>query len=164
MGKLGDEILTPRFVVARILYDADDLGSRRLAKRLLDANAQNAADIEAAADNLIVLAHVARHRLAGQGHRVERRLSLYDRSVEGNLLPRLDDDGLAQSYRSGVDGLHAPLALHMGRVGPDIHQLGDALAALVFRIVLEEFAYLEEEHHEDCLGELVLCAGQESDT
>ena len=41
--------------------------------------------------------------------------------------------------------------------------MGNALAALPFGIALEEFADLEEQHHEDGLGELGLCPREEAD-
>ena len=41
--------------------------------------------------------------------------------------------------------------------------MSDAVAAFTFGIAFEEFADLEEEHHEDRLGELRLCARQEAD-
>ncbi len=40
--------------------------------------------------------------------------------------------------------------------------MGDAVAAPAFGVALEEFADLEEEHHEHCLGKLCLRAGQEA--
>ena len=51
----------------------------------------------------------------------------------------------------------------MGDIRPYIHQMGDTVAALALSITLKEFAYLEEEHHEDGLWELRLCPRQESD-
>ena len=51
----------------------------------------------------------------------------------------------------------------MGRVWTDVHQVGDALAALALGIAFEQLTYLEEQHHEDGLGKLGLSTGQEAD-
>ena len=51
----------------------------------------------------------------------------------------------------------------MRHIWPDIHQMGNALSALPLGIALKEFAHLEEEHHEDGLGELGLGTGEETD-
>ena len=42
--------------------------------------------------------------------------------------------------------------------------MGDAVATLAFSKTLEEFTYLEEEHHENSLWKLRFCTRQESDT
>ena len=51
----------------------------------------------------------------------------------------------------------------MGDVWTDVHEVGDAVAALAFGIALEEFTDLEEEHHEDGFWELRLSPRQETD-
>ena len=51
----------------------------------------------------------------------------------------------------------------MGDVGADVHQVGDALAALSLGIALEQLADLEEQHDEHRLRELRLGTRQEAD-
>ena len=51
----------------------------------------------------------------------------------------------------------------MYHLGPDIHQVGNALSALPLGIAFEQLAHLEEEHHEDRLGELRLGSWHETD-
>ena len=51
----------------------------------------------------------------------------------------------------------------MRHIRADVHQMGDALPALALSITLEEFADLEEKHHENGLRELGLCPRQETD-
>ena len=51
----------------------------------------------------------------------------------------------------------------MGRIGPDVHQMGDRFPAAAFRDALEQFAHLEEQHHEHRLGKLRRGARQEAD-
>ena len=51
----------------------------------------------------------------------------------------------------------------MGDVGTDVHEVGDAVTGLALSIALEEFADLEEEHHEDSLGVLGLGTREETD-
>jgi hypothetical protein len=48
-------------------------------------------------------------------------------------------------------------------VGPDVHEMADALSALPLGIALEELAHLEEEHDEHRLQELRLGPWQEAD-
>ena len=45
----------------------------------------------------------------------------------------------------------------MSHVWTDIHQMGNAVTALVFCIALKQLANLKEQHDEDCLGKLRLC-------
>ena len=47
-------------------------------------------------------------------------------------------------------------------IGADIHEMSNAVAAFTLGIAFEELADLEEEHHEDRLGELGLCTRQEA--
>ena len=50
----------------------------------------------------------------------------------------------------------------MRHVGTDVHEVGDAVAGLALGITLEEFANLEEKHHEDSLGVLRLGSGEKT--
>ena len=51
----------------------------------------------------------------------------------------------------------------MGHVRPNVHQMGNALAAASFGVSLEEFAYLEKQHYEHRFRELRLGSWQETD-
>ena len=50
----------------------------------------------------------------------------------------------------------------MRHVRPYVHQMGDAVTALAFGVTLEEFANLEEKHHEDSLWILRLGSGEKT--
>ena len=52
----------------------------------------------------------------------------------------------------------------MGGIGTEVHQVGDGPAGTAFGDSLEQFSNLEEEHHEDCFGELGGRTGQETDS
>ena len=51
----------------------------------------------------------------------------------------------------------------MSHIWTDIHQMGDTVAALAFGVTLEEFANLEEKHHENGLRKFVLGTRKEAD-
>ena len=51
----------------------------------------------------------------------------------------------------------------MRHIWTDVHEVGDAVAALSLGVALEEFTHLEEEHHENSLRELCLSPRQEAD-
>ena len=51
----------------------------------------------------------------------------------------------------------------MSHIGPNVHQVRNAIAALALGIALKEFAHLEEQHHKHRLGELRLGTRQETD-
>ena len=48
----------------------------------------------------------------------------------------------------------------MGGIRPDVHQMGDGLAAPALGDAFEQFAHLEAQHDEHGLGELRLGAGR----
>ena len=51
----------------------------------------------------------------------------------------------------------------MGGIRPDVHQMGDGLAAPALGDAFEQLAHLEEQHDEHSLGELRLGAREEAD-
>ena len=141
----------------------DNLRCRRLAEGLVYPHLQCAGDVDAARDDLTAHADLTRHALTGQRHGVEARAAVDDRTIHRNLLAGLHDDRLAHLHRGGTDHRYLAVALHVGRVGADVHHLRDRFAALVLGIVLEELADLEEQHHEYRLGELRFGSRQETD-
>ena len=55
-----------------------------------------------------------------------------------------------------------PFAYHVCHIGPQVHQMADAMPALPLGIVLAECSYPVEQHHRHGLGKLCLGSGQES--
>ena len=51
----------------------------------------------------------------------------------------------------------------MRHVWTDVHQMGNAVTALVFCIALKQFANLKEQHDKDCLGKLCFCTRKKTD-
>ena len=162
-GKAGDEGLALRLMLAGVLHQTDNLRNGALAESLRGAYLDDARDIDAAGDDLIAGGYIAGQGLARQGNGVQGAGAFDDQAIERHFLTRADDDGLAYPHRIGTDSQQLTIALHIGHVGADVHQVGNALAALAFGIALKEFANLEEQHHEDGLGELGLCPREEAD-
>ena len=150
-------------MLAGVLHQADNLRNGTLAEGLRGAYPDDTRDIDAAGNNFVTDGNIAGQALARQGNGVQGAGAFDDQAIERHFLTRADDDGLAYPHRVGTDGLQLSIALHIGHVGADVHQMGNALAALPFGIALEEFADLEEQHHEDGLGELGLCPREEAD-
>jgi hypothetical protein len=50
----------------------------------------------------------------------------------------------------------------MRHIRTDVHEVGDAVAGLALGVTLEEFANLEEKHHEDSLWILRLGSGEKT--
>ena len=142
-----------------MLDELDDLRDGALAEGLGDPYTEDAGEIDTAGDDLVTHGYVARQRLSRQRHRIEGRATLSDDAVERNFLTRTDDDDIPYPNLFGTDIAVA----QMSHVGPDVHQMADALTALALGIALEELAHLEEEHDEDRLGELGLGTRQEAD-
>ena len=163
VGKARDEALAPRLVLAGVLHEVEDLRGGGLAELLGHASAHDAGDVHAARDDLVARRDVAGRALAGERHGVEARRALHDLAIEGYLLPRTNENRVSHVHVRRRDGLYLAVALHVGGVGTDVHELRDGRAALVLGEVLEELAHLEEEHDEDGLGELGLTAWDEAD-
>ena len=152
LGKAGNEALGAGLVAAGIFHQLQNFGNRGFAERLRCANLQNARHIDAAADDLVARAHIARQALAGQRGGVERGDAVLDHAVDGHLFTRLDNDGRADGDVVGVDLFELTVVLDVRIVGTDIHERGDAAAGLADRIALEQLADLIKEHNGDGLG------------
>ena len=160
-GKTGDESLALRFALAGVLHKADDLRDGALAKSLRGTNKQDTREIDTARDDLVACIHIARQRLTCQGNGIQSGCSLDDDAIQRNFLTRTNHNNRADFDRLRRNDF--PI-FHVSDVGPDVHQMSDAITALTLGIALEEFANLEEEHDEDRLRKLRLSAWQETDT
>ena len=161
--ELRDEALALGLALRGVLHEVQDLRGRRLAERLRRTDPQHARQVHAARQDFFVRADAPGHALAREGDRVQVRAAFQDDAVHGHLLAGLDDDDLAGRDRFGCDRHDTAVSFHMGRIGPDVHQVGDRFPAAAFRDALEELAHLEEQHDEHRLGELRLGARQEAD-
>ena len=150
----GDERLGAGLVRAGVLDQLQDLGDGGLAELLRGADLQHARQVDAAADDLVALRHVAREALAGQGAGVQRRRAGDDHAVQRDLLTGLDHDDAADLHLVRVHLLEGPVPLDVRIVRADVHQRGDALAALADGVGLEQLADLVEQHDCDGLGEI----------
>ena len=113
---------------------------------LVVLNLQQAGDVDAAADDLVPGLDVPGQALAGEGGGVQGRSALQNDAVNGDALAGLDHDGGADLDLIRVYLFQlAVLALNIGVVRADVHQAGNALAALAHGHALEQLADLIEE-------------------
>ena len=105
-----------------------------------------------------------RHRLASERNGVERRLAFDDTSVQRHLFAWLYQYRLANLHIRRRHNDEFAAALYGSGIGTYIHKMGYAVATFALGIAFKQFAYLEEQHHEDCFGKLGLCTWQETDT
>ena len=129
-----------------------NLGDRRFPERLLHRNAQQTADIDAAADDRVARPDLAKRRFARKRHRVQLGTAFQHTAVKRNLFPGAHHDDLADLYFVRRERDLRAVALDRCRVGTDVHQRGNRLAASSHRDVLEQFAHLVEQHDKDRLG------------
>ena len=146
-----DEVLRLRLARAGVLHKVENLRHRRFAEFFRRPHLQHARHVDAAADYLVALFHVARHALARQRARVEARRAIDHHAVDRHLLTRLHDDDAAYADLVRVYLLKRAAALDVRVVRADIHQLADVTAAFADGIALEPLAHLIEEHDRDGL-------------
>ena len=87
-----------------------------------------------------------------------------DHAIQRHLLARLDDEGLPYRDFIRADAFHLSIALHIGHVGTNVHQVRNAFAALALGIALKQLADLEKQHDKDRLRKLCLGTRQKPDT
>ena len=145
------------------IHQVQDLRGRGLAERLRRADPEHARQVHAAREDFVVRADAPGHAFAREGDRVQVRAAFQDDTVHGHLLTGLDDDYLAFRHGFGGDRHEGAVPFHMGRIGPDVHQMCDRFPAAAFRDAFEQFSHLEEQHHEHRLGKLRRGARQEAD-
>ena len=145
-GKAGDEVLGPSLLHAGIFHKIEDLGDGGFAELLGGPDPEQAAHIDAAADDLIPGLDIAGQALAGEGGSVQGGSALDDDAVDGHTLTGLDHNDRAHLDFVGVHLFQlAVLALDVGIVGPDVHQGRDAAAAFADGHALEQLADLIED-------------------
>ncbi len=132
--------------LAGIFHKVQNFGNGGFAEFLGGFHLQQAGHVHAAADDLVAGLHVAGQALAGQGGGVQGGGALYDHTVNGHPLAGLHHDHGADLHVIGVHLLQlAVLAFHVGVVRADVHQAGNALAALAHGHALEQLADLVED-------------------
>ena len=145
-AKLRDEVLGPGFLHAGVFHEVQNFGDGGFAKFLGGLNLQQAGDVDTAADDLVPGLDVPGQALAGEGGSVQGRSALQNDAVNGDALAGLDHDGGADLDLIRVYLLQlAVLALDIGVVRADVHQAGNALAALAHGHALEQLADLIED-------------------
>ena len=155
-GKLGDKVLTLGFVFAGILHQINDFGDGTLSKILGGAHTDDAVEIDATRNHFVALIEVSWGTLACESYGVKAGFTLYDYAVQRDFFAWFDNDGFAYGHLFWRNSPHFSVAFHVGDIGTDIHQLGDAGAALSFSISFKEFPNLEEKHYEDGFRILML--------
>ncbi len=86
-GKAGDERLGAGLAGAGVLHKVENFRDGGFAEGLCRADLQNAAHIDAAADDLVALGHIAGEALARQGAGVQGGIAADDDAVQRDLSP-----------------------------------------------------------------------------
>ena len=148
-AELGDEAFRLCLRVAGGFDQRQNLRDGGFAVTDRDLDFHHAGQVDAAAEDLVALLHVARERFTGQRRGIQARIALDDHTVQRNLLAGLDEDDVARAHTLWADAA-AVVAVHQIRiVRTDVHQLRDGFAALVNRLILEVFANLVQYHDRD---------------
>ncbi len=143
------------------LEDAIDGGLLVGARRL---HHEQAAFVNAAADDWITRADGARHGFAGDGRGVELRAALDHNAVKRHALAGFHHDACAGLHVVGVDLRRRAVGAQQVRVvGGNLHHLGDRAARPVHGVVLEQLAYLVKEHDGGTLGHVRLAFGKKDE-
>ncbi len=141
----------------------DDAVHRAVGISPRGTQVKQSCEVDAPRRHVVAHTHLDGHALAGEGHGVERRLSVVDNSVDGHPLSWLHHDDVAQRHVARCHLCLGAVAQHVRHVGPQVHQVRDALAAAPLGIPLKEFANLEKEHHRHRLHHFVLRTRHEAD-
>ena len=145
-GKAGDEVLGAGLLHAGIFHQVQNFRDGGFAELLGGLHLQQAGHVHTAADDLVAGLHVAGQTLTGQGGGVQGGSAFHDHAVDGHPLTGLHHDDRADLHIVRVHLLQlAVLALNVGVVRADIHQAGNALAALAHGHALEQLADLVED-------------------
>ena len=145
-GKAGDEVFGTGLFHAGVLHQIENFRDGGLAELLGGLHLQQAGHVHTAADDLVSGLDVAGQALTGQGGGVQGGSALHDDTIDGHPLAGLHHDHGADLHVIGVHLLQlAVLAFHVGVVRADVHQAGNALAALAHRHALEQLADLVED-------------------
>ena len=108
---------------------------------------QQTAEVYTAGEHLIPGLHLPGQALAGKGTGVHGGFALRHHAVNGDALPGLHHDDGAHGYILRVHLLQGAAGLNVGVVRADVHQVGDAAAALTHGVALEQLADLIEHHN-----------------
>ena len=124
---------------------------------------QHTGEVDTPRDGLVVDGHIPGDALTSERHGIQAGSPLDNGAVERNFLTRTYDNGLAHLHLFGRQDDGLAITQYGSRVGSDIHEVGDGVAALALGIFLEQFAHLEEKHDKDRLGKFCLCSRKEAD-
>ena len=131
-----------------VFHQFEYLGHGGLTEFLRSAQMQHARHVHAPAQDLIANRHLPRERFSREGCGIERRAPFGHDPVDRHFLAGQDYYYRTRLHIVGVHAAQAAVSvLDIGIIGADVHEGGNAAAALAHRIALEEFTYLIEEHY-----------------
>ncbi len=124
----------------RLLDQADDLRQGRVRADAPGFGLQAAEAVERAADDLVVSALLHRHQLPGQHRLIDRRTAFQDAPVDRDLLPRLDDENVADAHLLDRDFEFLAASHDARRFRAQAHQTPDGVARPAARSGLQQLA------------------------
>ena len=161
MGKARDEIFGAGFPGAGVLHQVQDFTDRGFAEDPGRPDPEDAAHVDAAADDRVSRLHIPGNALPGQGAGVEAGFPGLHDAVQRHLFPGIHDDHRTDGDLVRIHPGQLPVGFDIGVVRPDVHELADVPAAFADGIALEQFADLVEQH--DGNGFLVVTGFQQAD-
>ena len=147
-----------------MLYKLQYLCGGGFAEGLGRLHPQDSAQVYAAGKDLVSLADAAGNAFSRQRNRIQAGCAFNHGSVHGNLVSGTYDDDFPNLHIFRMYRQDFPVPLYVCNVRTDVHEVRNGLPGASLGHFFEEFSHLEEQHDEDRLRELGLCAGHETDT
>ena len=149
-------MLRARLARSRLFHQFEDSRCRGVLKRARGAQADDAREVDTAAQHLVVWSHLAWQGFAREGRQVECRLALHDTAVQRHALARQHHNRFSHGNVFGIRFHQLALLHNVRTVGANLHQGGNAPSASLHGQALEELADLVEEHHSHTLHKVAV--------
>ena len=124
-GKFGNEVFSGCLAGCRILHKFYHLGGGRFRKRLICADFQCTAPVDATGKYGITGAHGTRYGLAGEGGGIKGGIAGKNCAVQRNTLTWPDDNGFTNCHLPRRNGHFRAVSPYAGGIGADIQQGGN---------------------------------------
>ena len=160
-GEAGDKVFRAGFTGGGVLHQIQHFADGGFTEDLGGPDAQQAAHVDAAADDFISRLHIPGNAFTGQGAGVQAGFSILHNAVQRDLFPGIHRDDGADFHLVRIHLYQLSVLLNVGIIRPDVHQLADIPAAFAYGIALEQFADLVKQHYGD--GLVIIAGFQQAD-
>ena len=153
----GNEVLGTRFPGGGVFHQIQYFADRAFTENLCGPDAQHAAHVDAAADDLVT----GLYALTGQGAGVQAGFPVFHDAVNRDFLPGFHRNDAAGFHFVRIHPDQLSVLLQIGIIRSDIHQFGNVPPAFAHGIALEQFADLVKQHYGD--GLVIIAGFQQAD-